>query len=144
MMKYIIFLIVISTVSCSSIEKKRFENANVYINSHLDLTELNRIAILEGMVILGMNPCESIAAIGEPYDFEVKKSAGSPGEAGPWDIVLRQCKNPDKNIVILYFNNSFQYAKKENYSVTYINGAAVRIQRGAVKGGDWEVPDKLH
>ena len=143
MKKYITFLIIFLIVSCSSLEKKRFDNANLYINSHLQISELNRIALLEGMVILGMNPCESIAAVGEPYYFQVKKDPKLPANTKPSDIVLKQCKDPDNSIIVFYYNNSFQYGKEQNYSVTYINGQAVKIERGAIKGKESGDRDKL-
>lgn len=136
MEKYIMVLIIFLTVSCSSLEKNRFEKANVYLNSHIYTSELNRIAILEGMVILGMNPCESIAAVGEPYYFQVKNDPKLPSGTKPLAIVLKQCNDPDNSIVDFYFKNSFQYGKEQNYSVTYIKGEAVKIERGAVKGSD--------
>ncbi len=143
MKKYILFLIIFLIVSCSSLEKKRFENANLYINSHLQMSELNRIAILEGIVILGMNPCESIAAVGEPYSIRIKNDPKLPSGTNPSDIVLKQCKDPDNSIIVFYYNNSFQYGKEQYYSVTYIKGAAVKIERGAVNGRDSGEQDKL-
>jgi hypothetical protein len=133
MQKYFMFLIIFSIVSCSSLEKKRFENANVYINSHLQMSELSRIAILEGMVILGMNPCESIAAVGEPYYFHIKNDRKSPSGEKLSDILLKQCNDPDNSKIEFYYKDSFQYGKEQNYSVTYINGLAAKIERGAVK-----------
>jgi hypothetical protein len=127
MKKCIMLLITFLIVSCSSLEKKRFENANLYLNSHIEISELNRIAVLEGMVILGMNPCESIAAIGEPYSVEVKNSPELPSNTNPFDIVLKQCKSPDSSIIVFYYNNSFQYGIEQNYSVTFRKGEAVKI-----------------
>jgi hypothetical protein len=138
MKKYILFLTVLAIVSCSSLEKRRFENANVYINAHLQMSDLNRIAMLEGMIIIGMNPCESIAAVGEPYSFEIKDTSGSRTAAKLTDILSKQCNDPDNRIIDFYFKDSFQYGKEQNYSVTYKNGQAVKIERGAVmeKGND--------
>jgi hypothetical protein len=133
MPKYVVFLIIFLIVSCSSLEKNRFKKANLYINSHLQMSELNRIAILEGMVILGMNPCESIAAVGEPYSFLVRNDRKSPSAANISDILLKQCNDPDNSIIEFYFKDSFQYGKEKNYSVTYIKGLAVKIERDAVK-----------
>ena len=143
MKKYIMFLIIFLIVSCSSLEKKRFDNANIYINSHLQISDLNRIALLEGMVILGMNPCESIAAVGEPYYFQVKNDPKLPANTKPSDIVLKQCNDPDNSIIEFYYKDSFQYGKEQNYSVTYINGLAVKIERGAIKGKESGDRDKL-
>ncbi|MFH0977424.1 MAG: hypothetical protein V1874_16720 [Spirochaetota bacterium] len=140
MKKYVILLLFL-IASCSSLEKNRFENANVYINSHLQMSELNRIAILEGIVILGMNPCESIAAVGEPYSILVKNDPKLPSGASLSDVVKKQCRNPDNSKIIFYYNNSFQYGKEQNYSVTYVKGTAVRIKRGDIKGGDTEEQD---
>jgi hypothetical protein len=136
MKKYSVLLIVFLILSCSSLEKRRFENANLYLNSHIEVSELNRIAILEGMVILGMNPCESIAAIGEPDSFMVKIDPELLSNTSTSYIVFKQCKNPDNSIIVFYYNNSFQYGKKQNYSVTYKKGAAVKIERDDVSEGD--------
>ena len=139
MKKYIILLIILLTASCSSLEKKRFEKANIYINNHTKMSELNRMGILEGIVILGMNPCESIAAVGEPYSTRIlKKDTKLPSNMSSSAIIQKQCEDPDSSKIVFYFNNTFQYGKRENYSVTYIKGEAVKINRGAVEGVEFE------
>jgi hypothetical protein len=143
MKKFIMLLIIFLIVSCSSLEKNRFESANLYLNSHIEISELNRIAVLEGMVILGMNPCESIAAIGEPYSIVVKNDPKLPSGTSPSDIVSKQCKDPDNSMIVFYYNNSFQYGKEQYYSVTYKKGAAVKIERGDVNDSALGGLDKI-
>lgn len=139
MKKLIILLIILFMTSCSSLEKKRFEKANVYINSHPKMSILNRMGLLEGIIILGMNPCESIAAVGEPYSSEVlKKDPKLPSNISTSDIIQKQCEDSDNSKIVFYFKNAFQYGKEENYSVTYVKGEAVKIDRGAAKNGDAE------
>ncbi|MBN2039068.1 MAG: hypothetical protein JW864_03440 [Spirochaetes bacterium] len=133
MKKFVILLILLLTASCSSLEKKRFEKANIYINSHPKMDILNRMGLLEGIIILGMNPCESIAAVGEPYSMRIiKKDPKLPSDMSSSDIIQKQCSKPDNTRIIFYFNNAFQYGNTENYSVIYVKGEAVKIDRGDV------------
>ena len=140
MNKFIALLMLVLLASCSTLEKKRFENANVYINCHLKMSELNRIALLEGMIILGMNPCESIASVGEPYLFHIIKKGQLTAGTLLHDVTASECSNMDGSVIILFFRDSFQYGKVENYSVVYKDGFAVKIERGAIPG---KGPDEI-
>jgi hypothetical protein len=110
------------------LEQKRYQNAAQYINSHPSLDQEIKDAIVNGKVILGMNVCESIAAVGNPNDYYATDERYSPPRKYTIDSIIAQCDNPDSNILVyLIFRNSSQYGIEHTFIVKYINGIAVEI-----------------
>jgi len=114
-------------VGCTLKKSAPAKNAETYLRAHPSTTEANRKAIELGQVIKGMCPNEAIAAAGVPYFFEAQLDPKWPSGTDPQAVIERQCSNPDKSKITLYFENKTQFGKQSKFKVIFQEGQAIEI-----------------
>ena len=72
MIKYIVFILAVSLLSCVSVQKKRLN----FIESHPDMTGIQREALLRGEVVSGMTGEMVMIAWGKPRDIVTEEING--------------------------------------------------------------------
>jgi hypothetical protein len=131
-----LILITIFICSCASTEQqikltedKRIELANKYIQEHINTDSKMKEAIIAGKIIPGMNPCESIAAVGVPVTWHIMHydKKWNPPLVDPYKVISAQCNEPDESIIEFRFKNESQYGTLSIYKVHYEKGKAVII-----------------
>jgi len=116
-------------IGCSNHETKRIENANKYLESRTDISEIARSSILNGRVLTGMFPDEAYAAAGV-FTYTVERDPKWESGTFPPQIIFGQRKKPDSSKISMTFCNKTQFDSKMPivFTVYFEQGRAIRIE----------------
>jgi hypothetical protein len=93
-----------------------------------------RVAIRDGVVLLGMCPTQAVAAAGAPGPGRVDPDpARWSRRSDPVKVVEAQCQKPDRSLIELTFANTSQFGSYQPvvFRVRFVDGRAALL---AVEG----------
>ncbi len=117
----------------ASQEQQRIAAANEYLSSRNDISSELREAIQKGQVRIGMSPEEaSVAGGSNIFSIDRDRAVWPKEETDPWQILAAQTLHPDDSKISLNFQNKTQFgtADRVQFSVVFVHGRAVSIERG--------------
>ena len=114
-------------IGCAQKHSIPTKDAETYLHAHPEISEANRKAIEAGQVLKGMCPNEAIAAAGIPYFFEAQLDPKWPSGTDPQVVIEKQCSNPDKSKITLYFENKTQLGKQSKFKAIFQEGQTVEV-----------------
>jgi hypothetical protein len=118
---------VICIIGCTHKNSAPTKDAETYLQAHPEISEASRKAIEAGQILKGMCPNEAIAAAGIPYFYEAQLDSKWPAATDPQLVIEKQCSEPDKSKITLYFENKTQFGKLSKFKVLFQNGQATEI-----------------